>query len=99
MNKQRLQQLAGLTEQHAPNKALATIIVVHDANPISELGDIMYEVTPDYLFLTAKGMVEDPREMNIALYAPSDRQAAEQDAYRRIAKARGEARLAKLGDK
>lgn len=64
--------------------SLEKIIVVTNPTPESELGDIMFEATPEELYLIAKGTVEDPRTLKITFYSPENREAALHDANTRL---------------
>lgn len=64
-------------------QAMPSIWVVYDPkSPEYELGDIMFQATPEELVLWAKGMQEDPRGANIKFYA--DEESARRDAETRM---------------
>lgn len=83
MKKERLMELAGIADGERRG-SFKTIIVVENAKPESELGDIMFEVTPEQLFLIAKGTVEDPRTLQPTFYPPYALEDAKRDAQARL---------------
>lgn len=75
-----------ITEAPADGSLQSIWIVSDPVYDSEELGDIMFEATPEQLVFWSKGMQEDPRRLNIKFY--TDQWLAKQDAKRRLNQSR-----------
>ncbi len=87
MDEKRLRKLSGLLTEAKNPKALSRLILVTDAEPRSELVDIMFNTDVNNLILLFQGAGKSILRDNPTLYLPKDSAAAKKDAQERLAKA------------